>query len=91
MDIYDVCTECGLDRFSDECHCWELPIDMTFSQLEAALGEILPGVQLEEDNYGQIVIYTGLEQDVRGKLRVFENQTEPHPLDDKGMPDARDS
>ncbi len=74
MDSYDVCSECGWNRFSDDCHCWELPINMTFYELEEKIGDILPGIQLEEDNDGQILIYTGLEQDARGKLRQFQSE-----------------
>ena len=33
---------------------------MTFDELRFAIEELLPGAQLDEDNEGQIVVYTDL-------------------------------
>mgnify|MGYP001162227516 CR=1 FL=1 len=33
---------------------------MTFNELRFAIEELLPGAQLDEDNEGQIVVYTDL-------------------------------
>ena len=33
---------------------------MTFNELRFAIEELLPGAQLDEDNAGQIVVYTDL-------------------------------
>jgi len=42
-------------------------------ELEEALEEILgSGFQIETDNHGQLVIYTGLRQDDDGSLVDFE-------------------
>lgn len=34
---------------------------MTYKQLESAIMAILPSASFEEDNYGQVIIYTGLQ------------------------------
>lgn len=41
---------------------------MTFAELRFAIEELLPGAQLDEDNEGQIVVYTNLM--VEGGCRV---------------------
>jgi hypothetical protein len=48
---------------------------MTFEELEEALQEILGGgYQIDKDNHGQIIIYTGLcEEDDGGELVEFES------------------
>lgn len=46
---------------------------MNIEELEEALEDILPpGFQIETDNHGQIIIYTGLAQDDDGELVDFE-------------------
>lgn len=35
----------------------------SIEQFEAWISEILPGVSVEEDNEGQIILYTGLSND----------------------------
>lgn len=46
---------------------------MTLEDLEEALEEVLPhGFEVDIDNNGQIVIYTGLTQDEDGELVEFE-------------------
>ena len=44
---------------------------MTFDELETAIWKILPSAQFEEDNYGQIIIYTDLEEKPSGNLETF--------------------
>ena len=36
-------------------------MDITRNELERRVLEILPSASFEEDNYGQIVIYTGMK------------------------------
>jgi len=44
----------------------------TFDDLMRAVLAILPGAQLEEDNYGQIIIYTDLAETSDGMLVDFD-------------------
>jgi len=47
---------------------------MNIEELEEALEEILPaGFQIETDNRGQLIIYTGLRQDDDGELVDFDD------------------
>lgn len=34
----------------------------TYAQLEAALGKLVPSASIDTDNYGQLIIYTGLTE-----------------------------
>jgi hypothetical protein len=55
---------------------------MNLEELEEALEEIFPnGFQIETDNHGQIIIYTGLSQDEDGELVDFEEDEEDPDLD----------
>lgn len=46
---------------------------MNLEELEEELAAVLPaGFQIETDNHGQIIIYTGLMQDDDGELVDFE-------------------
>jgi len=49
---------------------------MTLDKLVTQITELFPDANIEEDNDGQIVIYTGLEADARGDLRRFEGVIE---------------
>ena len=51
---------------------------MTFDELMRKVLDFLPDAQFEEDNYGQIIVYTDLEETPNGQLRKFE------PPDDYG-------
>ena len=42
---------------------------MTFNELQFAIEELLPGAQLDEDNEGQIVVYTDLMIDPKTSSR----------------------
>lgn len=53
---------------------------MTFDDLMRKILDVIPDATLDEDNEGQIVIYTGLEEDAQGNIRQFE----PPPDDDEG-------
>ena len=44
----------------------------TFDDLMRAVLKILPNAQLEEDNYGQIIIYTDLAETSNGSLVSFD-------------------
>ena len=44
----------------------------TFDDLMRAVLAILPSAQLDEDNYGQIIIYTDLTEKSDGTLEGFE-------------------
>ena len=55
---------------------------MNLDDLEEALAEILPsGFQIETDNHGQIVIYTGLTRDDDGDLVDFEGEEDDEDPD----------
>lgn len=55
---------------------------MTFEELEEALQEVLgTGYQIDTDNHGQIVIYTGLREDDDGELVEFEADEEDEDFD----------
>lgn len=55
---------------------------MNIEELEEALEDILPnGFQIETDNHGQLIIYTGLQQDDDGELVTFVNEDEDEDLD----------
>ncbi len=45
-------SSCGMIRATEERK------QMTFNELRFAIEELLPGAQLDEDNEGQIVVYT---------------------------------
>ncbi len=50
---------------------------MNIDELEEELANILPvGFQIETDNHGQLIIYTGLTQDEDGELSDFEPDEE---------------
>jgi hypothetical protein len=44
----------------------------TFDDLMRAVLKILPRAQLQEDNYGQIIIYTDLAETSYGTLEAFD-------------------
>ena len=44
----------------------------TFDDLMRAVLKILPNAQLEEDSYGQIIIYTDLAETSNGSLVSFD-------------------
>ena len=44
---------------------------MTIRELRKLMNEILPLADLQEDNNGQIMIYTGLREADEGKLETF--------------------
>jgi hypothetical protein len=55
---------------------------MNIEELEEALEEILPaGFQIETDNHGQLIIYTGLSQDDDGELVDFEGEEDEEDPD----------
>ena len=55
---------------------------MTLEELEEALEELLPSYQIETDNDGQIIIYTGLTESDDGELVPFdEDEDEEGELD----------
>jgi hypothetical protein len=55
---------------------------MNIEELEEALEDILPaGFQIETDNHGQLIIYTGLAQDDDGELVDFESDEEDPDFD----------
>ena len=57
---------------------------MTLEDLEEALEEVLPhGFEVDVDNNGQIVIYTGLTQDEDGELVEFEGDDEDDEEDEE--------
>lgn len=69
---------------------------MNIEELEEALEDILPnGFQIETDNHGQIIIYTGLQQDDDGELVDFvqeddeDEDVDPdfEPLEDEDLDD----
>lgn len=44
---------------------------MKFDELMSKILEIMPNATLDEDNYGQIIVYTDLEETPNGQLRKF--------------------
>ena len=54
---------------------------MTLEELEEALEEILPSYQIETDNEGQIIIYSGLTESDDGELVPFDEEEEEGELD----------
>lgn len=57
---------------------------MTLEDLEEALEEVLPhGFEVDVDNNGQIVIYTGLTQDEDGELVEFEGDEDDDDEDEE--------
>ncbi len=50
---------------------------MTFDELMRKVLAIMPDAQLDEDNDGQIVIYTDLEETPNGQLRKFVVPPDP--------------
>jgi RNA polymerase primary sigma factor len=59
---------------------------MTLEDLEEALEELLPnGFEIDVDNNGQLIIYTGLTQDDDGDLVEYEGDDED--LDDEDLDD----
>ena len=54
----------------------------TFDDLMRAVLTILPSAQLEEDTYGQIIIYTDLAETSDGTLVAFDpeddDEDQPH-------------
>ena len=55
---------------------------MNLEDLEEALKEIIPGFQLERDNAGQIIIYTGLIDDEDGELLQMDEDESESSFDD---------
>lgn len=44
-------------------------------ELEEALEELLPtGYSIETDKHGQLIIFTGLQEDEDGELSIMENE-----------------
>lgn len=67
---------------------------MNIEELEEALDEVLPGgFQIETDNNGQIIVYTGLKQDDDGELVPFDTEEDDEidpdhdPLEDEDIDD----
>lgn len=68
---------------------------MTYEELEEALQDILGnGYQIDKDNHGQIIIYTGLREEDDGELVEFESDDDDddfdpefEPLDDEDEDD----
>jgi hypothetical protein len=56
---------------------------MIFEELQEALEELLPGgFSIEEDNHGQLIVYTNMKQDEDGELSTFEEEEiDPSDLD----------
>lgn len=44
---------------------------MTQDEFEAAIRKIIPGAEIVTDNFGQVVIYTNLEEKPNGNLEEF--------------------
>jgi hypothetical protein len=51
---------------------------MTFDELRTAILEVLPGAQLDEDNYGQIIVYTDMMIDTTGTALVNAQEVVPY-------------
>jgi hypothetical protein len=49
---------------------------MNIEELEEALKELMPGFQIETDNEGQLVVYTGLTEDEDGELLPIDEDDE---------------
>ena len=45
----------------------------TLEELKAAIRKILSSADFAEDNYGQIIIYTDLAENIHGQLVDFES------------------
>lgn len=64
--------------WADELDCWELcdekskQNEKSFDWLCTKILEICPTATFEQDNDGQIVIYTGLEEDETGTVKKLE-------------------
>lgn len=43
----------------------------TKEELETAIANLIPGASIEKDNYGQIIIYTGLMVGMNNELVDF--------------------
>ena len=50
---------------------------MNLSELDQRISEIIPSAAFEKDNYGQVLIYTGLVENEAGQLVDFDPDTEP--------------
>ncbi len=60
---------------------------MTYEELEEALQDILGnGFQIDKDNHGQIIIYTGLCEEDDGELVEFESDDEDEDFDPEFEP-----
>jgi hypothetical protein len=60
---------------------------MTYEELEEALQDILGnGYQIDKDNHGQIIIYTGLCEDDDGDLIEFESDDDDDDFDPEFEP-----
>ena len=55
---------------------------MTYKQF-LNIAENDMGFSIEEDNYGQIIIYTGLQENENGSLEEFEEEDRVYTLWDK--------
>jgi hypothetical protein len=59
---------------------------MNIEELEEALGEILPTrFHLETNSSGQLVIFTGLQQDEDGELTDFESDEDEEDDEDEDL------
>jgi len=48
---------------------------MNLEELEEALDELFPGgFSIETDNHGQLIVYTGLQQDEDGELSSADTE-----------------
>ena len=48
---------------------------MNLEELEEALDELFPGgFSIETDNHGQLIVYTGLQQDEDGELSTVDSE-----------------
>ena len=88
------CKCCGsyvLDINRVDCRICGTVREMTFDDLMRRVLAVIPDATLDEDNEGQIVIYTGLEEDARGNIRQFEPPEENEDSDQNhpyiGSPD----
>jgi hypothetical protein len=54
---------------------------MILEELEEALAELIPGAVIEEDDDGQLVVYTGLRHSENGELESIDPDEEDPDLD----------
>ena len=64
---------------------------MTLEDLEEALEDILPnGFEIDMDDNGQLIIYTGLTQDEDGELVEFEGDEDEDDEDEEDLGEDED-